>query len=108
MKRSRPWVCNLSGLNQRAVPKGTALICVRAALPCPAARRVFSEVETDGFAFDIEVIMTAISLGYTIGEMPVKIVNHRESKIHVFSDSIKMVRDLLHIKKMVKERSRRR
>ena len=73
-----------------------------------AARRVFSEVETDGFAFDIEVIMTAISLGYTIGEMPVKIVNHRESKIHVFSDSIKMVRDLLHIKKMVKERSRRR
>ena len=32
MKRSRPWVCNLSGLNQGAVPKGTALICVRAAL----------------------------------------------------------------------------
>lgn len=71
-----------------------------------AARRVFDEVETDGFAFDIEVIMTAISLGYTIGEMPVKIVNHRESKIHVLSDSVKMVRDLLHIKKIVKERSR--
>lgn len=73
-----------------------------------AARRIFSEVENDGFAFDIEVILTAISLGYTIGEMPVKIVNHRESKINVLSDSVRMLRDLIRIKKAVKERSRKR
>ena len=69
-----------------------------------AAKRIFSLIETDGFAFDIEVIMTAYDMGYTISEMPVKIVNHRESKVSVLSDSFKMLGDLLRIKKMIKGR----
>lgn len=73
-----------------------------------AAKKIFSEIETDGFAFDIEVIMTANSMGMSIGEMPVKIINHRESKVNVLSDSIKMFGDLLRIKKRVKKRSKAR
>ena len=73
-----------------------------------AAKKIFSEIETDGFAFDIEAIMTANSMGMSIGEMPVKIINHRESKINVLSDSIKMFRDLLRIKKRVKQRAKAR
>lgn len=69
-----------------------------------AAKRIFSEIETDGFAFDIEVLMTAAALGMSIGEMPVKIINHRESKVSVLSDSVKMVRDLLQIKRRVRAR----
>lgn len=69
-----------------------------------AAHRIFSEIEADGFAFDQEVLMVAGVLGLTIREMPVKIINHRESKINVLSDSVKMVRDLIKIKKMVRER----
>lgn len=69
-----------------------------------AAHRIFSEVETNGFAFDQEVIMVAQALGMKIGEMPVKIINHRESKVNVLSDSVKMLRDLLRIKKMVRRR----
>ena len=67
-----------------------------------AARNIFSECETDGFAFDFEVIKIAQAFGYKIGEMPVKIINHRESKVHVLSDAGKMLRDVMKIKKRVK------
>ena len=38
-----------------------------------------------------------------IMEMPVKIINHRESKVHVFSDSFRMLRDLRKMKKRIKK-----
>ena len=69
-----------------------------------AAKKIFADLETTGFAFDQEVLMSANALGMVIGEMPVRIINHRESKVSVLSDSIKMVRDLLRIKKMVRKR----
>ena len=72
-----------------------------------AAKKIFPDIETDGFAFDQEVLMSAQALGFTIAEMPVRIINHRESKVSVLSDSVKMVRDLLNIKKMVKKRYRK-
>ncbi|MBO4422185.1 MAG: glycosyltransferase [Clostridia bacterium] len=71
-----------------------------------AAEQIFSRCETDGFAFDFEAIMTASALGYGIGEMPVKIVNHRESKVHVFSDAIKMTSDVIKIRRRVKKKRR--
>ena len=66
-----------------------------------AAKRVFNNTEVERWAFDLEAIMIANKLGYNIGEMPVKIINHRESKIHVFSDSFKMLSDVRKIKKRV-------
>lgn len=63
------------------------------------AKKIFSECEVDGFAFDFEVIIKAGNFKAKIREMPVKIINHRESKIHVFSDSIKMLGDVRKIKK---------
>lgn len=72
-----------------------------------AAQGIFSQIETDGFAFDIEVIMTANQMGMTIKEMPVKIINHRESKVNILSDSIKMLRDLLRIRRCVKKRGKK-
>ena len=42
-------------------------------------------------------------LGIPLGEMPVHIVNHRESKIHVVSDALRMLRDIRRIKKHVRE-----
>jgi len=80
--------------------------CGFKAFSAKAAEAVFSVCETDGFAFDFEAIMTAVTLGYTIGEIPVKIVNHRASKVHVFSDSLKMLRDLADIRRRVRARHR--
>jgi glycosyltransferase involved in cell wall biosynthesis len=67
------------------------------------ARKVFSYATINGWAFDFEILMTAQKLGYKIKEFPVKIINHRESKIHLAGDSIRMLRDLMKIKKHVKK-----
>ncbi len=68
------------------------------------AKKIFSECEVDGFAFDFEVIIKAGNYKAKIREMPVKVINHRESKIHVLGDSIKMLGDVRKIKKRNKKK----
>lgn len=67
-----------------------------------AIKEIFARCETDGFAFDFETILWAQKLGYSIMEMPVKIVNHRESKVHIVRDTFRMLKELHAIKKRVK------
>ena len=67
-----------------------------------AAKRIFSRCEVNGFAFDFEAILWAQRYGMKIAEMPVKVINHRESKVHVFSDTFKMLRDLRKMKKRIR------
>lgn len=67
-----------------------------------AARTVFSKAKVNGFAFDFEMILRAKKAGIKIIEMPVKIINHRESKVRVLRDSLRMLRDLRKIKKDIK------
>ncbi|MBE6679853.1 MAG: glycosyltransferase [Ruminococcaceae bacterium] len=78
--------------------------CGFKAFSAKAAEEVFSKCETNSFAFDFEAIMFATRLGFKINEIPVKIINHRESesKVSMLSDSIKMFKDVLRIKKHVK------
>ena len=68
-----------------------------------AAKEIFSRCTTDGFAFDFEAILWAGKLKYSISELPVKIINHRESKVNVLRDSVRMLKDLIRIKKRVKK-----
>ncbi len=68
-----------------------------------AAQRVFSLCEVDRFAFDFEAIMIAERLGYKISEAPVKIINHRESKVNIVRDTLKMLSDLRKIRARVKK-----
>lgn len=70
-----------------------------------AAQKIFSHCEVNGFAFDFEAILWSQKLGCKIAEMPVKIINHRESKVHVFSDTFKMLRDLRKMKKRIRKAS---
>ena len=67
------------------------------------AKKIFSNCEVDRFAFDLEVIMIATKLNAVIGEIPVKIINHRESTVHVLKDSVKMLRDVYRMKKRIKK-----
>ena len=50
----------------------------------------------------LTVDLLAEKLGASITEMPVTIINHRASTVHVVRDSIRMVRDLIRIKKRVR------
>ncbi|MBE6541898.1 MAG: glycosyltransferase [Ruminococcaceae bacterium] len=70
-----------------------------------AAHKVFSMCEVDGWAFDFEALLIAEKAGFKIEEYPVKIINHRESKIRLVRDSLKMMRDISHIKKRISKLS---
>ncbi len=80
--------------------------CGLKAFTLKAAREIFSRCETDGFAFDFELMMLAQRLGCSVTQLPVSIVNHRESKVNVLRDSIKMMGDLIKIRRSVYKRLR--
>ncbi len=67
-----------------------------------AAKKIFSKCEVERFAFDLETIMIAGKFGFKFDQMPVKIINHRESKVNVFKDSFKMLSDVKKMKKRIK------
>lgn len=68
-----------------------------------AVQRIFPRCEVNGFAFDFEAILWATKLGMKIKEIPVKVINHGESKVHVVSDTFKMLGDLRRMKKRIKK-----
>ncbi len=65
------------------------------------AHNVFKECVIDSFAFDLEALIKAEKKGYTVAEMPVKILNHNEndSKVRPVRDTLKMLKDIRKIKK---------
>lgn len=67
-----------------------------------AAQALFSKCETDGFAFDFEVLLRAQRASMTVEQEAVAIVNHRDSKVNLLRDSARMFRDLLRIKARVR------
>lgn len=77
--------------------------CGCKAFSCEAAKDIFGRCTVDGFAFDFEAILWAGRLGYSISELPVKIINHRESKVNVLRDSVRMLKDLMRIKRSVRK-----
>lgn len=70
-----------------------------------SARSIFEYCTVNGFAFDLEALLLAEKFGMKIAEVPVKIINHREStsKVHPFRDSVKMIRDVKKMKKRIKK-----
>ena len=66
------------------------------------AKKIFSLAETNGWAFDFELFLLAKREGAKVRELPVKIINHRESRISVLRDSVRMLREIARIKKRVK------
>ena len=67
-----------------------------------AARDIFSSCTTDGFSFDFEVLMRADKLGLKVEQIPVSVINFRESKVNVVKDSIQMFRDVFYIRRKVR------
>ena len=70
-----------------------------------AARTVFEHCAVNGFAFDLEVLLLADKLKMKVAEIPVRVINHREStsKVHPFRDSVKMIKDVKRMKKRIKK-----
>lgn len=63
-----------------------------------AARMVFARLRIERFAFDVEALYLAKKMGFRIREAPVVWVNSPDSKVSIFRDSLRMMRDLLKIR----------
>ncbi len=77
--------------------------CGCKAFRADAVKKIFPKCEVDRFAFDFECILWAVKYGMKIVEMPVKVINHRESTIHMFKDTLKMLKDLMSMRKRIKK-----
>jgi len=66
-----------------------------------AAREIFSLQTIDGFAFDVEVLLLAQALGFRIRELPVRWLNSPESKVHIVTDSLRMLGDAFTVRRRV-------
>jgi len=62
-----------------------------------AAREIFTGIRTADFAFDVEILLQAVTLGYRVAEVPVEWHDRKGSTVHVFRDGAKMVLSLFGI-----------
>jgi dolichyl-phosphate beta-glucosyltransferase len=68
----------------------------------PAAMDLFSRLRTDGFGFDVEVLVLCRELGYRVAEVPVVWRDSRPSRVRLFRGSLGMLRDLLRIRRLAR------
>lgn len=70
-----------------------------------AAKILFRLQKCNGFAFDVEILYLAGKLSLPVAEVPVNWTNQSGSKIRLFADSFKMLKDILKIRGMHRARS---
>jgi dolichyl-phosphate beta-glucosyltransferase len=63
-----------------------------------SARIIFEQQRIEGFGFDPEVLFLAQRHGLVVVEIPVHWVNDHASKVHVFTDSVRMFAALLAVR----------
>ena len=63
------------------------------------ARGLYAECSTDGFMFDIEVILRALHEGFRIREFAVEWSCDRDSRLGVRQSAWEILRELLHLKR---------
>lgn len=61
------------------------------------ARRLFTELKTDGFMFDMELLLRARRLGFRIGEFAVDWKTDPDTRYRVWSGSLRNIRELFRI-----------
>lgn len=62
---------------------------------------IFCLQTTNGFSFDVEVLLLAKAFNYNIEVLPVRWTNSTESKVRIFRDSFRMFFDLLWMRRRV-------
>jgi dolichyl-phosphate beta-glucosyltransferase len=83
----------LTGLETRDSQCGFKLIAGT------AARQIFPRLTIDRWAFDVEMLVAARRLGYSVCETPVRWRNCPNSKVHVMRDLARTLGDLVRIRR---------
>jgi len=63
-----------------------------------AAFEIFPRQRIKGFTFDVEILYMAHKYNYKIKEVPIRLYNDADSKVHLIKDSFKMLGGLVMIK----------
>ncbi|PYO55811.1 MAG: glycosyl transferase family 2 [Candidatus Rokuibacteriota bacterium] len=64
----------------------------------PVAEDLFRSLRTDGFGFDVELLLLAQRRGYRIAEVAVNWADQPGSKVHVLTDGPRMVGQILRVR----------
>ncbi|MCJ7485861.1 MAG: glycosyltransferase family 2 protein, partial [Candidatus Aminicenantes bacterium] len=67
-----------------------------------AALDLFSRLRTDGFGFDVEILVLCRELGYRVAQIPVAWSDARPSRVRLFRGSLAMLRELLMIRRFAR------
>jgi dolichyl-phosphate beta-glucosyltransferase len=68
------------------------------------ARHLYSQCQTDGFVFDIEIIMRALKEGHHICEFPINWTCDRDTRLSPSRSSLRILKDLLKIRKNMRDK----
>lgn len=68
------------------------------------ARHLYGECVTDGFVFDIEIIMRAQKEGYRIREFPIDWACDPDSRLSPTRSSLKVLSEMLNIRRIMKRK----
>ncbi len=69
-----------------------------------AAKEIFKRITLSGWGFDVELIFIAKKLGFCCKRLPVELFHdNKGSKIHVVRDTIRMLKEVLCVKKNDKQ-----
>ena len=82
--------------------------CGCKAFSAEAAEKIFSRCEVNRFAFDFEVLLWAMMYDYHLVEIPVRVINHGDSKVRMVRDTVRMLRDLRRMKRRICAESRKK
>jgi dolichyl-phosphate beta-glucosyltransferase len=66
------------------------------------ARNLYSQCQSDGFMFDIEIILQALQIGYRIREFPIEWTADRDSRLSVKKNLFHVFLELKKIKRKFK------
>jgi len=82
-----------------AVPRIQDTQCGFKGFRADVAEDLFQHQSIEGWAFDVEILYIANLRGYEIIELPIPWYYRQESKISVFRDSLRMLLDILKIRR---------
>ena len=71
----------------------------------PVAAALFPQITTDGFGFDVELLMLAERRGYRVAEVPVNWADQPGSKVGVLRDGPRMLREALAARRRLARRA---
>lgn len=58
---------------------------------------LFSRARINGYGFDVEILRMAQKKPYAIKRLPVRLINNTDSRVRVFRDGLRMLRDIVAI-----------